>query len=188
MCTQPGHPSAGSAAVSCTAAVCRLKTKVEVPRRNLANNSGGGGGGTKSTPVIRNTDASILKKIWKECKLKGGGRRYGKEKNGGSIVREARAHPGLQHEGRKEGRRVPLFCDPQNAGFSFLFLSFHHPNNGFENILIFYLAFFNAVAKKLFLGRKHIGGICTPYTPPPPQSYACGTVCYFTRVKPSCPS
>jgi len=47
---------------------------------------------------------------------------------------------------------------PHNAGFSFLFLSLHHPNSRFESIYILSFALFNPVAKQLFLARKIGGG------------------------------
>jgi hypothetical protein len=43
-------------------------------------------------------------------------------------------------------------------------VSLHHPSNRFEDISI-YWPLFNSVTKKLFLGRKNIGGYLPPVAP-----------------------
>jgi hypothetical protein len=54
---------------------------------------------------------------------------------------------------------------PVKRSFFFFFLSLHHPNIRFENILLFYLPLFNSVAKCI----KNIKGTFAPIAPP---SYA----------------
>jgi hypothetical protein len=76
------------------------------------------------------------------------------------------------------GNQMPMFCAGKMLNFHF-FLPLHHPNKCFNNVSVFYLPLLNSIAKKLFLGTKHIGWTFVPVASP--KLCPCITKTYFVN-------